>query len=84
MFQGVMQAMKDIILEAVGHEYSQEIKDKILGLLIQTPSDMLNYLRSHRGALDFTDTKTLLAKCNGEWDRFISKELKRQKGLTQL
>ncbi len=56
-FQGV-QATKDIILEAVDHEYLMEIKDEILGFLNQTPTDMLNHLRNRGRALDFADTKT--------------------------
>ena len=45
-FQGVNQATKDILLEAVDHEYLLEIKDKILGFLNQTPTDMLTHLRN--------------------------------------
>jgi len=55
-------------LEAVDHEYLLEIKDKILGFLNQTPTDMLTHLRNRGGALDFADTKTLLAERDGEWD----------------
>ena len=67
-FQGVMQATKDIILEAVDHDYLLEIEDEIIGFLNQTPTDMLNHLRNRGGALDFADTKTLLAERDGEWD----------------
>ena len=67
-FQGVVQATKDIILEAVDHEYLLEIEDEILGFLNQTPMDMLTHLRNQGGALDFADTKTLLAERDGEWD----------------
>jgi hypothetical protein len=67
-FQGVMQATKDIILEAVDQEYLLEIEDEILGFLNQTPTDMLNHLRNRGGALDFAETKTLLAERDGEWD----------------
>ena len=67
-FQGVMQATKDIIMEAVDHEYLLEIEDEILGFLNQTPTDMLTHLRNRGGALDFADTKTLLAERDGEWD----------------
>jgi hypothetical protein len=67
-FQGVVQATKDIILEAVDHEYLMEIKDEILGFLNQTPTDMLNHLQNRGGALDFADTKMLLAERDGEWD----------------
>ncbi len=57
-FQGVVQATKDIILEAINHKYLLEIEDKILGFLNQTPTDMLTHLRNCGGALDFADTKT--------------------------
>ena len=67
-FQGAVQATKDIILEAVDHEYLLEIEDKILGFLNQMPAAMLNHLRNRGGALDFADTKTLLAERDGEWD----------------
>jgi hypothetical protein len=40
---------KDIILEAVDHEYLLEIKDKILGLLNQMPTNMLNHLQNLEG-----------------------------------
>jgi hypothetical protein len=66
-FQGVIQATKDIFLEAVDHEYLLEIEDEILGFLNQTPMDMLTHLRNRGGALDFADTKTLLAE-REEWD----------------
>jgi hypothetical protein len=59
--QGVVQATKDIILKAVNQEYLLEIEDETLGFLNQTPNDMLTHLWNHGGALDFADTKTLLA-----------------------
>ncbi len=39
-FQGVIQATKNIFLEAVDHEYLLEIEDEILGFLSQTPTDI--------------------------------------------
>ena len=66
--QGVVQAMKDIILKAVDQEYLLEIKDETLGFLNQTPNDMLTHLRNRGGALDFADTKTLLAERDSKWD----------------
>ena len=67
-FQGVVQATKDIILEAVDNEYLTEIEDKILGYLNQTPTNMLvMHLRNQGGALNFADTKTLLAEQDREW-----------------
>jgi hypothetical protein len=67
-FQGVVQATKDIILEAINHKYLLEIEDKILGFLNQMPNDMLTHLWNHGGALDFADTKTLLAERDSKWD----------------
>jgi hypothetical protein len=59
----VIQATKDIIiLKAVDLEYLLKIKDEILGFLNQTPTQMLTHLRNRGGALDFADTKTLLAE----------------------
>ncbi len=67
-FQGVVQAIKDIILEAVDNKYLLEIEDKILGFLNQTLTNMLTHLQNQGGALDFVDTKMLLAERDGEWD----------------
>jgi hypothetical protein len=67
-FQGVVQATKDIILETVDHKYLLEIEDEILGFLNQMPTHMLTHLRNRGGALEFADTKTLLAERDGEWD----------------
>jgi hypothetical protein len=58
----VIQATKDIILEAVYSEYLLKIEDEILGFLNQTPTQMLTHLRNRGGALDFAVTKTLLAE----------------------
>jgi hypothetical protein len=67
-FQGVIQATKDIILETINHKYLLEIEDKILGFLNQMPTDMLTHLQNRGGALDFADTKTLLAERDSKWD----------------
>jgi hypothetical protein len=67
-FQGVIQAMKDVILEAVDSEYLLKIEDEILDFLNQIPTQMLTHLRNRGGALDFAETKTLLAEQDGEWD----------------
>jgi hypothetical protein len=73
IFKGVEQALKDIILEAVEHDYLLEIEDDLLGFLNQTPRQMVDHLTVRGGALDFTDTKTLLTDRDMEWD--ISKNL---------
>jgi hypothetical protein len=67
-FQGVIQATKDIILEAEDSEFLLEIEDEILGFLNHTPTQMLTHLKNKGGALDFADTKKLLAELYGEWD----------------
>ncbi len=66
IFKGVEQALKDIIQEAVEHDYILEIEDDTLGFLNQTPKQMINHLRARGGALDFADTKTLLAERDTE------------------
>jgi hypothetical protein len=68
IFKGVEQALKDIILEAVEHDYLLEIKDDMLGFLNQTPKQMIDHLKIRGGALDFADTKTLIAERDMEWD----------------
>ena len=88
-FQGVTQATKDIIQEAVDHEYLLEIEDEILGFLNQTPTDMMTHLRNRGGALDFVDTKTLLSERDGEWDAsevpqlYFNRVEKAMQGLTR-
>jgi hypothetical protein len=88
-FQGVIQATKDIILEAVDSEYLLEIEDEILGFLNQTPTQMLTHLRNRGGALDYADTKNLLAEQDGEWDaskvpqQYFNRAEKAIQGLTR-
>ncbi len=55
-------------MEAVEHDYLLEIKDDMLGFLNQTLRQMINHLKVRGGALDFADTKTLLAERDMEWD----------------
>ncbi len=68
IFKGVEQALTDIILEAIEHDYIMEIKDETLSFLNQTPRQMINHLKVRGGTLYFSDTKTLLAEQNAEWD----------------
>jgi hypothetical protein len=68
ILKGVEQALKDIILKAVEHDYLMEIEDDTLGFLNQTPRQMIDHLKARGGALDFADTKTLLAERDTEWD----------------
>ncbi len=68
IFKGVEQALKDIILEAVEHDYLLKIEDGTLGFLNQTPRQIIDHLKIRGGALDFADTKTLLSERNKEWD----------------
>jgi hypothetical protein len=67
-FEGVRQGVKDLILEAVDNEYLIEIEHETLGFLNQTPRQMLNHLLARGGALDFADTKELLAERDGDWN----------------
>lgn len=67
-FEGVRQGVKDLILEAVDNEYLIEIEHETLGFLNQTPRQMLDHLLTRGGALDFADTKELLAERDGEWN----------------
>jgi hypothetical protein len=66
IFAGVKQALKDIFLKAVDHDYLLETEDDTLGFLNQMPRSIINHLCSQDGALDFVDTKTLLAKRDSE------------------
>jgi hypothetical protein len=68
IFKGVEQALKDIILEAVEHDYLLEIKDDMLQFLNQMPRQMIDHLKVRGGTLDFADTKTLLAERDMGWD----------------
>jgi hypothetical protein len=68
IFEGVKQALKDIILEVVEHDYLLEIKDDTLRFLNQTPRQMIDHLKVRGGALDFAVTKTLLPERDMEWD----------------
>ena len=68
MLEGVRQGVKDLILEAVDNEYLIEIEHETLGYLNQTPRQMLDHLLARGGALDFADTKELLAERDGEWN----------------
>jgi len=67
-FEGVRQGVKDLIVEAVDNEYLIEIEHEMLGFLNQTPRQMLDHLLTRGGALDFADTKELLAERDGEWN----------------
>jgi hypothetical protein len=50
IFKGVKQALKDIILEAVEHDYLLDIEDDTLGFLNQTPRQMIDQLKVRGGA----------------------------------
>ena len=67
-FEGVHQGMKDLILEAVDNEYLIEIEHETLGYLNRTPRQMLDHFLARGGALNFADTKELLAKRDREWN----------------
>ncbi len=83
IFAGVEQALKDIILEAVDHDYLLKIKDDTLGFLNQMPRSIINHLSSQGGALDFADTKNSWRKemqnrMSVKFPKSILTELKRQ------
>jgi hypothetical protein len=84
-----VQATKDIILKAVDHENLLKIEDEILGFLNQMPNDMLTHLQNRGGALDFVDTKTLLAESDSKWDAskvpqiYFNQDDKSIQGLTR-
>ena len=59
---------KDLILEAVDNEFLSEIEHDTLGYLNVTPRQMIGHLLSRGGALDFADTRDLLAERDGEWN----------------
>jgi hypothetical protein len=73
----------------VDHDYLLEIKYDTLGFLNQMPRSIINHLRSRGGALDFVDTKTLLAEKDAEWDVsevpqiYFNRVEKAIKGLTR-
>ena len=67
-FEGVRLGTKDLILEAVDNEFLSEIEHDTLGYLNVTPRQMIGHLLSRGGALDFADTRDLLAERDGEWN----------------
>jgi len=67
-FEGVRLGTKDLILEAVDNEYLSEIEHDTLGYLNVTPRQMIGHLLLRGGALDFADTRELLAERDGEWN----------------
>jgi hypothetical protein len=72
----------------VDNDYLLEIEDDTLEFINQKPRSIINHLRSQGGALDFADTKTLLAERDAEWDVsavlqiFFNRVEKAIKGLT--
>jgi hypothetical protein len=74
----------------VDHDYLLEIEDDTLGFLNQMPRSTINHLRSQGRALDFVDTKTLLAERDAEWDVsevpqiYFNRFEKAIKGLTRV
>ncbi len=68
IFKGVEQALKDIILEAVEHDYLLKIEDDTLSFSNQMPKQIIDHLKIRGGALDFADTKTLITERDMEWD----------------
>jgi hypothetical protein len=89
IYKGVEQGMKDIIQDAVEADYLLKIEDETLGFLNQTPRQMLDHLHNRGGALDFADTKTLLAERDAEWNvsevpqLYFNRVEKAMRGLTR-
>ena len=67
-FEGVHLGAKDLILEAVDNKYLVEIEHETMGFINQTTRQMLEHLLNRGGALNFADTKELLAQQDGEWN----------------
>ena len=88
-FEGVRLGTKDLILEAVDNEFLSEIEHDTLGYLNVTPRQMIGHLLSRGGALDFADTRDLLAERDGEWNvtenpqLYFNRVEKAIKGLTR-
>ena len=53
---GVMQVMKDFIIEAVDEAWLEELEDDLLGFMNVTPIEMLQHLEKCGGTLDFIET----------------------------
>ncbi len=66
ILKGVKQALKDIIIGVVEGDFLLKIEDETLVFLNKTPISMITHLQNQGGALDFADTKTLLAKRDQE------------------
>jgi hypothetical protein len=66
----VEQALKDIIIEAVKGDFLLGMEDEALVFFNKTPRIcMITHMQNRGGALDFADTKTLLAERDQEeWD----------------
>jgi hypothetical protein len=68
ILKGLKQALKGIIIEAVDRDSLIKIEDETLRFLNKTPQSIISHLQNRGGALDFVNTKTLLAKRDQEWD----------------
>jgi hypothetical protein len=64
----IVQALKDIIIKVAKEDYLLNIGDETLIFLKQTPRNMIKHLQSWGGALDFVNTKALIAKRDKEWN----------------
>jgi hypothetical protein len=88
-FKGVRLGAKDLILEAADNKYLIKIKHEMMGYINQTPRQMLKHLLNRGGALDFANTKELLAQQDGEWNinknpqAYFNRVEKAIKGLAQ-
>jgi hypothetical protein len=61
-FKRVCLGAKDLILETDDNKYLIKIEHETMGYINQTPRQMLEHLLNRAGALNFADTKELLAQ----------------------
>ena len=66
--QGVINALRALIQEAVKEEYLSELDDPIHGFFQISPLEMLKHLKERGGDLDYTDKGELKAIRDREWD----------------
>ena len=65
---GVLQVVKDFIVEAVDEEWLAEIEDELMGFEAKTPIEMLEHLEKRGGTLDFIDTTEIKGERDAPWD----------------
>ena len=56
---GVVNSVKDKIIEAVDEEWLEEINDDVLGFQNQTVQEMIQHLQSRGGEIDYIDIQEM-------------------------